>query len=67
MPFAYLYELRRGDQIVATGHLSNDTKLLTGSQISIGTHTGTVRSITPISGQNESRLIIDLPPKPPGT
>jgi len=64
-PRSYQYELRRGDEIIATGHLTHDRPLQVGDRITIGTRDGIIRSITPSSGQNQPRIIIQLLPHPP--
>lgn len=56
----YRYELRRGDEIVATGHLTLDTPVSAGDPITIGSSRGTVRDVHAIYGQQERRLVIDL-------
>lgn len=40
----YLYELRRGDEIVATGRLSREDPLEVGDRVLIGGHEGIVRA-----------------------
>ena len=59
---SYRYELRRGDEIIATGHLPHDTPLEVGDRITIGTAQGIVREIDPILGESESRLVVQLIP-----
>jgi hypothetical protein len=56
----YRYELRRGTEIVATGHLTLDAPVLAGDPITIGRSRGTVRDVQPMLGQQERRLVIDL-------
>jgi len=58
----YLCELRRGDQIIATGHLNHDRTLEVGERISVAGHTGIVREIIPGIGHNPARLIVELLP-----
>jgi hypothetical protein len=60
----YIYELRRGDQTVATGHLSHDRALAIGERVTIGGQDGIIRDIIPILGQNQLRLIVQLLPNP---
>jgi hypothetical protein len=63
----YRYELRRDDEIVATGHLTLDAPVSAGDPIAIGSSRGTVRDVQPIYGQRERRLVIDLgTPELPG-
>ena len=63
----YLYELRRGDQIIATGHINHDQPLEVDEHIAVAGHTGTVREIIPGIGHNPVRLIVELLPGPSGT
>jgi len=63
----YLYELRRGDRIIATGHLNHDQPLEVGERIGIAGHTGTIREIIPGVGHHPARLIVELLPDPSGT
>jgi hypothetical protein len=61
----YRYELRRGDEIIATGHLTHQTPLDVGDRITIGRAEGIVREIEPTLGGTERRLVIQLlPPLP---
>ena len=55
----YLYELHRGDQIIATGHLNHDQPLEVGERIHVAGHTGIVREIIPGVGHNPVRLIVE--------
>ena len=41
----YKYELRRGEEIVATGHLSCEQPLAVGERLTIGTREGIVRTV----------------------
>ena len=56
----YSYELRRGDQVIATGHLSREEPLEVGGGINIGSQSGIVRSIEPLLGERELRLVVQL-------
>jgi hypothetical protein len=56
----YRYELRRGDQIVATGHLSHEGSIEVGERLLIGGHEGIVRTIEPLIGERELRLVVQL-------
>jgi hypothetical protein len=60
----YLYELRRGEEIIATGHLTHEQPLEIGQRLTIAGRQGIVRSIIPIRGQNQQRLIVQLLPTP---
>jgi hypothetical protein len=57
---AYRYELRRGDEVVATGHLSRERALEVGERVLIGGHMGIVRTVEPILGESEQRLVVRL-------
>lgn len=59
---AYRYELRQGDQVVATGHLNQEQRLEVGETVTIGNHRGTVRSVEPQLHQQELQLVVDLAP-----
>jgi hypothetical protein len=56
----YRYELRRGDEVVATGHLSREQPLEIGDRIEIGGHPGIVRAIEPLLGEHELRIVVQL-------
>lgn len=56
----YRYELRRGDEVVATGHLSRDEPLEVGGRLEIGGREGIVRTIEPLLGERELRLVVQL-------
>jgi hypothetical protein len=56
----YRYELRRGGEVIATGHLTREQPLEVGDRISIGGRTGTVRGIEPLLGEYELRLVVQL-------
>ena len=56
----YRYELRRGDQVIATGHLSTEKPLEVGERIAIGSRSGIVRAAEPLLGQRELRLVVQL-------
>lgn len=58
--FDYRYELRRGDEVVATGHLSWGRELEVGERIVIGGWPGIVRTIEPLLGERELRLVVQL-------
>ena len=44
----YRYELRRGEEVVATGHLSSERPLEVGERVTIGRQNGIVRSVEPL-------------------
>jgi hypothetical protein len=56
----YRYELRRGDEVIATGHFSSEQPLEIGERITIGSRSGIVRSIDPSLGERELRLVVQL-------
>jgi hypothetical protein len=56
----YLYELRRGDEVIATGRLSREPPLQVGERITIGSRSGIVRSVEPLLGERELRLVVQL-------
>lgn len=58
----YLYELRRGEEIVATGHITFEQPVESGERITVAGRAGIVREIIPIVGQNEQRLVVQLLP-----
>lgn len=56
----YRFELRRADEIVATGHLRWEAPLEVGDTIQIGRRQGIVRAIEPVLGEPEQRLVVHL-------
>jgi len=56
----FRYELRSGDQILATGHLSLANPPHVGDELTIGVKRGAVAEVSPIAGSHESRLVIKL-------
>jgi hypothetical protein len=58
--FDYRYELRRGDEIVATGHLSRERPFEVGDRVEIGGRMGTVRAVEPLLGERELHLVVQL-------
>ena len=56
----YRYELRRGDNLIATGHLSREQPLEIGEAITIGIQEGIVRTVEPLLGEHELRLVVQL-------
>ena len=56
----YRYELRRGDEVIATGHLSSEQPFEVGERITIGRRSGIVRSIEPSLGERELHLVVQL-------
>ena len=58
--FAYRYELRRGEDVVSTGHLTQERALEVGERIEIGGEVGIVRAVEPLLGERELRLVVQL-------
>jgi len=56
----YRYELRRGDEVVATGHLNYERPLEVGDHVEIGGQPGIVRTVEPLLGEREVRLVVQL-------
>jgi hypothetical protein len=57
---AYRYELRRGEEVIATGHLTREWALEVGERITISGRLGVVRSIEPVLGEQELHVAIQL-------
>lgn len=57
---AYRFELRRAEDVVATGHVSWEEPLEVGDSITIGRRQGTIRTIEPLLGEQEMRLVVQL-------
>jgi hypothetical protein len=60
--FVYRYELRRGEEIVSTGRLTREQALEVGDRLVIGGLPGMVRTIAPVFGERELRLVVQLLP-----
>jgi hypothetical protein len=56
----YRYELRRADELIATGHLNPDQPFQVGDEVEIGGQPGIVRTIEPVLGEHELRLVLEL-------
>ena len=56
----YRYELRTGSATIATGHLSQPEPLEVGDRIEIARSAGIVRTVEPILGERELRLVVQL-------
>jgi len=56
----YRYELRRGEEVIATGHLNRAEPLAVGERITIGSHSGIVRSVEPLLRERELHLVVQL-------
>jgi hypothetical protein len=59
---AYIYELRCGEEIVATGHLAQDSRFEIGDRVTVAGRAGLVHTIIPIRGRTEQRLVVQLLP-----
>ena len=46
--FTYRYELRRGEDVVSTGHLTQERALEVGERIEIAGELGIVRTVEPL-------------------
>ena len=53
--FTYRYELRRGEEVISTGHLTQERALEVGERIEIGGVLGIVRAVEPVLGEREFR------------
>jgi hypothetical protein len=58
----YRYELRRDQDVVATGHISFEQPLQVGDRLTIGTSHGIVQTVTPTLQDRELQLIVQLLP-----
>jgi hypothetical protein len=56
----YRYELRRGEEVFATGHLAWERPLEVGEHVVIGGREGIVSAIEPLLGELELRLVVQL-------
>ena len=56
----YRYELRCGEEVVATGHLNYEQPLEVGDRIEIGGRHGIVSTIEPVLRERELRLVVQL-------
>ena len=56
----YRYELRRADEVVVTGHVNYEQPLEIGDRIEIGGQPGIVRTVEPLPGEREARLVVQL-------
>jgi hypothetical protein len=59
-PFEYVFELRRGEEVVVTGHTTREEPIETGDRVTLGGREGIVRSVEPILGEQELRLVVQL-------
>jgi hypothetical protein len=56
----YRYELRDGEEVLATGHLSREQPLEAGDRIEVGGQPAIVRTIEPLLAETELRLVLQL-------
>jgi hypothetical protein len=56
----YRYEVHRGTEVIATGHMTCEQPLVIGESITIGSRPGRVRSVDPILHERRMRLVIEL-------
>ena len=56
----YRYELRRGDEVAATGHLTREQRVEVGDRFVVGGLAGIVRSVEPVLGERELRLVVQV-------
>ena len=60
--FVYRYEIRRGDEVIATGHLTLDQLLSVGETVKIGRLEGLVESVEPTLADRELQLVVCVSP-----
>lgn len=58
----YVYELRRGEEIVSTGQITLEADVSVGQTLTVGGSTGVVRSVVPAIGGREPRIVVQLLP-----
>ncbi|HET8895410.1 MAG TPA: hypothetical protein VFM96_15075 [Gaiellaceae bacterium] len=56
----YRYELRRGEEVLATGRVNYEQPLEVGERIVIGGRPGIVRAVEPVLAEREFRLVVQL-------
>jgi len=56
----YVYELRQGEDVVATGRVSGERPFEVGERVSIAGRVGIVRAVEPLLGERELRLVVQL-------
>jgi hypothetical protein len=55
----FVYELRRGDAVIATGRVIRELPLEVGERLTIGSHNGIVRTVQPQLGERDLHLPSD--------
>jgi len=58
--FAYRYELRRGEEVIATGRMMRERALEVGERIPLSGRLGVVRSIEPVLGERDLHMVVQL-------
>jgi hypothetical protein len=56
----YVYELRRGEQIVATGLVRLELELVEGDRVALSGQRGIVRTVIPALPGQPQRLVVQL-------
>jgi hypothetical protein len=56
----YRYELRRGEELMATGRMNYEQPLEVGDRIEIGGRHGIVSTIEPVLREHALRLVVQL-------
>jgi hypothetical protein len=56
----YVYEVRRGEELLATGRLSDERELTAGDEVEIAGWGGIVRDAVPMPQKREVRLVIQV-------
>jgi len=56
--FTCRYELRRGEDVVSTGHLTQKRAIEVGERIEVGGVVGVARAVEPLLGERELRLVV---------
>ena len=60
----YEYELRDGDEVIATGRFTIDTSLAPGDRVTIGKHACVVTDLLPAIAEREARVILAATSEP---
>jgi hypothetical protein len=60
----YRYEVRQGDELIATGHLSREQPFEVGEGIVIGSNAGVVKAVQPVLHEIELRLVVQIEHQP---
>lgn len=55
-----MFELRRGEEVVATGDTTREEPIEIGDRVTFGGREGIARSVEPILGVRELRLVVQL-------